>query len=109
MARILVTGGCGFIGRHVASELISAGHAVTAFDAMIEQVHGGAEARMPPEVTVMRGRVEDVEDYAHGLFAERGIRHGHLSLVPLEDVQQIHQHGRSEPHMHSHLKIKDGF
>ncbi|QQA41564.1 nickel-responsive transcriptional regulator NikR [Pelagovum pacificum] len=61
------------------------------------------------EVTVMRGKVADVEDYAQGLFAERGIRHGHLSLVPVEDVQEVHQHGRGEPHRHSHLIIKDGF
>ncbi|MGZ9811163.1 nickel-responsive transcriptional regulator NikR [Pseudoroseicyclus sp. H15] len=61
------------------------------------------------EVTVMRGRVADVEDYAHGLFAERGIRHGHLSLVPVEDVQEVHQHGSGKPHRHSHLTIKDGF
>lgn len=61
------------------------------------------------EVTVMRGKVAEVEDYAHGLFAERGIRHGHLSLVPVEDVEEVHQHGSGEPHSHSHLTIKDGF
>ncbi|EBA08608.1 nickel-responsive transcriptional regulator NikR [Sagittula stellata] len=61
------------------------------------------------EVTVMSGRVADVEDDAHGLFAERGIRHGQLSLVPVKDVQQVHQHGRGQPHRHSHLTIKDRF
>jgi len=61
------------------------------------------------EVTVMRGKVADVEDYAHGLFSERGIRHGHVSLVPVEDVHEVHQHGGGEPHGHSHLTIKDTF
>ena len=61
------------------------------------------------EVTVMRGKVADVEDYAHGLFAERGIRHGQLSLVPVDDVEEVHQHGTGAPHRHSHLKIKDTF
>ncbi len=61
------------------------------------------------EVTVMRGRVGDVEDYAHGLFAERGIRHGHLALVPVEEHEQTHRHGSGAPHSHSHLAIKDGF
>ena len=61
------------------------------------------------EVTVMRGRVCEVEDYAHGLFAERGIRHGQLALVPVEDVQEVHRHGSGEAHSHSHLTIKDGF
>ncbi|SHI42878.1 nickel-responsive transcriptional regulator NikR [Wenxinia saemankumensis] len=61
------------------------------------------------EVTVMRGKVAEVEDYAHGLFAERGIRHGNLSLVPVDDVAETHRHGGGEPHLHSHLTIKDGF
>ena len=61
------------------------------------------------EVTVMRGKVADVEDYAQGLFAERGIRHGHLSLVPVDDVQEVHRHGGGAPHRHSHLIIKNGF
>ncbi|WP_339947491.1 nickel-responsive transcriptional regulator NikR [uncultured Albimonas sp.] len=61
------------------------------------------------EVTVMRGKVGDVEDYAHGLFAERGVRHGQLSLVPVEDVEETHPHGSGEAQPHSHLTLKDGF
>lgn len=61
------------------------------------------------EVTVMRGQVGDVENYAHGLFAERGIHHGQISLVPVEDVQETHPHGGGKSHKHSHLSIKRGF
>ena len=39
MARLLVTGGCGFIGRHVAEELLAHGHEVRLYDALIDQVH----------------------------------------------------------------------
>src|SRR3712207_334849 len=38
---ILITGGAGFIGRHVAHALLRKGHRVRVLDAMIEQVHGG--------------------------------------------------------------------
>ncbi len=38
--RILITGGAGFIGRHVASALLAEGDEVRVLDAMIEQVHG---------------------------------------------------------------------
>ena len=61
------------------------------------------------EVTVMRGAVGDVEDYAHGLFAERGVRHGQVHLIPVENVQETHRHGDGPPHAHSHLTIKEGF
>lgn len=63
MANVLVTGGCGFIGRHVAAELIAVGHGVRLYDAMIEQVHGHAEADaaadIPPEAAVIRGDMRD--------------------------------------------------
>ena len=50
MTTILITGGCGFIGRHVAGELLGAGYDVILYDAMIEQVHGGAGAEPAPDL-----------------------------------------------------------
>jgi dTDP-L-rhamnose 4-epimerase len=41
MARVLVTGGAGFIGRYVISRLLAAGHEVIVYDALIDQVHQG--------------------------------------------------------------------
>lgn len=71
MANVLVTGGCGFIGRHVAAELIEAGHGVRLYDAMIEQVHGasdtGAGADVPPEAAVIRGDIRDAGRLAEAL------------------------------------------
>ncbi len=40
--RILITGGAGFIGRHLAHALLRRGHHVRILDSLIEQVHGGA-------------------------------------------------------------------
>jgi dTDP-L-rhamnose 4-epimerase len=64
MSRVLVTGGCGFIGRQVAAELIGAGHRVRLFDAMIDQVHGaaGSAQDVPAEAEVIRGDIRSAPD-----------------------------------------------
>lgn len=45
MEHVLVTGGAGFIGRHVTRELLSRGHRVRVLDSLVAQVHGGAGHR----------------------------------------------------------------
>src|SRR5581483_11016786 len=37
---VLITGGAGFIGSHVASELLKAGYHVRVLDSLVTQVHG---------------------------------------------------------------------
>ncbi|WP_274425849.1 NAD-dependent epimerase/dehydratase family protein [Chelativorans sp. YIM 93263] len=38
--KALITGGCGFIGRHVTEELLDNGYSVSVLDSLVEQVHG---------------------------------------------------------------------
>ena len=60
MARtILITGGAGFIGAHLARQLLQEGHRVRALDALVSQVHGGAgrPAYLDPEVELVEGDV----------------------------------------------------
>lgn len=64
MSHVLITGGCGFIGRHVAADLIAAGHRVRLYDAMIDQVHGdgtGPGAELPDGAEVVRGDMRHAE------------------------------------------------
>lgn len=74
MHRILITGGAGFIGRHVASALLNRGYRVIALDALIEQVHGSAVV-LPPDVELVRGDVRDGETVRKALHQVDGVVH----------------------------------
>lgn len=57
---ILVTGGAGFVGSHLADALLAAGHNVRIFDNLTEQVHReGAPAYLAPEAELMSGDIRD--------------------------------------------------
>src|SRR6266508_4553517 len=59
---ILITGGAGFIGSHVADELLRHGYQVRALDCLLPQVHGPEGKRPPylnPEVELIKGDVRD--------------------------------------------------
>src|ERR1700712_5745239 len=75
MAKILVTGGCGFIGRHVTEELLEHGYEVRILDALIDQVHGDAEATVPEAAEVVRGDVRDKAVVEQALDGVEGVVH----------------------------------
>jgi dTDP-L-rhamnose 4-epimerase len=57
---ILITGGAGFIGSHLADDLIRRGHQVRALDLLCPQVHGADAARpeyLHPAVELVHGDV----------------------------------------------------
>ena len=60
--KILLTGGAGFIGSHLADELLEAGHSVRILDSLVPQVHG-KERRRPeylnPEADLQQGDIRD--------------------------------------------------
>lgn len=84
MSSILVTGGAGFIGSHVAEELVQRGHHVTVLD----DLSGGFADNVPPQAKLIVGSITDhcqVErvfesqrfDYVYHLaaYAAEGLSH----------------------------------
>jgi dTDP-L-rhamnose 4-epimerase len=83
---VLVTGGAGFIGSHLADELLRAGYRVRALDSLVEQVHGDGAVKRPAYLAdevelipgdvrnaeVVRGALEGVDSVVH-LAARVGV------------------------------------
>ncbi|MEK0084077.1 NAD-dependent epimerase/dehydratase family protein [Benzoatithermus flavus] len=62
MTRVLITGGAGFIGSHLADLLLDRGYRVRVLDSLVPQVHGEGQARpayLDPEVELIRGDVRN--------------------------------------------------
>jgi dTDP-L-rhamnose 4-epimerase len=72
----LVTGGAGFIGRHLCAELIDAGHDVRVLDSLVEQAHRCVtDDEILRKVTFIRGDVRDSEAVKDAVAGADGVFH----------------------------------
>jgi dTDP-L-rhamnose 4-epimerase len=76
---VLVTGGAGFIGSHVADRLLEQGYRVRVLDNLDAQVHGEGSVLFPsylsPEAETMRGDVRNPRDVAAALDGVDAVFH----------------------------------
>ena len=78
MTRVLVTGGAGFIGSHLADHLLEHGYEVRALDVLDEQVHGPSGERpdyLDPRVELVVGDVTDPSAVRYCLEGVQGVVH----------------------------------
>lgn len=75
---ILITGGAGFIGSHVADELLQHGYRVRALDSLVPQVHGPDQLRpdyLNPDVELVVGDVRDPDAVRRALDGIDAVYH----------------------------------
>ncbi|MEN3383853.1 MAG: dTDP-L-rhamnose 4-epimerase [Hyphomicrobiales bacterium] len=99
--RVLITGGAGFIGSHVADLLLREGHAVRILDNLTPQVHGPSVQRpayLDAEAELIIGDVRNPADVARGLqdvdavihlAACVGVGQSMYDIVSYVDVNEI--------------------
>lgn len=71
----LITGGAGFIGRHLCRELLSQGHRVRVIDKLIDQVHGADAPSLPPGVQFIHADIRDADAVERSLAGVDGVFH----------------------------------
>ncbi len=82
---VLVTGGAGFIGSHVARHLLAAGHRVVVLD----DLSGGFVENVPPAAVFAQGTILDAP-LIDRLFAEHRIAHVfHLAAYAAEGLSHF--------------------
>lgn len=75
--RVLITGGAGFIGRHLAKRLLAEGHRVRILDCLLPQVHGDPPhtPALPPEIEFHRGDVRDPDAVRRAVLGADAVVH----------------------------------
>jgi CopG family transcriptional regulator, nickel-responsive regulator len=86
--------------RDLASRLTHVNH--EHHDLSVASMHVHLDHGACLEVSVLRGPSGDVTTFANTVATQRGVRHAHLQLIPVQVSTARHKHGSRSPE-HSHL------
>ena len=94
MSKVLITGGAGFIGGHVADELLTKGYRVSILDALDRQVHenGSFPDYLNDEVERIQADVRDSGAVARALRGVQGVIHLAAAVGVGQSMYQLHKY-----------------
>lgn len=84
--------------RELAERLVSVQHA--HHDLTVSSMHAHLDHEHCIETVILKGHAREVRTFADAICAERGVRHGSLNLVT---VQEAGEHAHAHAHDHRHL------
>jgi dTDP-L-rhamnose 4-epimerase len=93
--KILITGGAGFIGSHVADALLAEGYRVRALDSLSEQVHGGPgkpPSYLNPKVELMQGDIRDAVRVREALDGVDAVFHFAAAVGVGQSMYQVQKY-----------------
>lgn len=92
---VLITGGAGFVGSHLADELLDHGYRVRVLDNLDAQVHGAARERpayLDPDVELQVGDVRHPEDVQRALRGVDAVYHFASAVGVGQSMYQIERY-----------------
>ncbi|MBV9358246.1 MAG: NAD-dependent epimerase/dehydratase family protein [Chloroflexi bacterium] len=91
--RVLITGGAGFVGSHLADALAAAGHEVVLYDRLEPQVHDAARPTyLDPAHRLVIGDVRDAAALAPHLRAADVVFHLAARVGVAQSMYQVHEY-----------------
>lgn len=93
--RVLITGGAGFIGSHLADALLAKGYTVRVLDNLSEQVHGSRRefpAYLHCDVETLSGDVREARDVARALAGADAVFHFAAAVGVGQSMYQIEKY-----------------
>ena len=90
--------------RELAKRLTDAFH--DHHDMAISTLHVHLDHESCMEVSVLKGPVGEVVEFAEQVIAERGVKHGRLVTVPVQISAERHAHGRQASRSHEHAHVR---
>src|SRR5262249_19869301 len=90
--------------RDLARRLTEAHHAHHDLQVATMHVHLDHESCL--EVAVLRGKAAAVREFSDAVIAERGVKHGQVSFIPVTIDRHAHAHAGAS-HRHSHTRPTD--
>src|SRR5687768_517479 len=92
---VLITGGAGFIGSHLADALLDEGYHVRALDVLSPQVYGPERKRpgyLHPDVELVVGDVRDPKDVRNALRGVDAVFHFAAAVGVGQSMYEIAQY-----------------